>query len=190
MSLTADDIAPLFTRDGAYLCARWGRAVAPVIFGLADESLDIFRAAIRAVYAHASHPMADTDPDSGSNLMMFFCRDWPELDGIPDLEHLTGQAGLAARLADAGAEHYQIFRFDAQGAIRACFCFTRMGGAFADAHPAGLAEALAVRSILTFAHEVFPSEPLARLIRAAYDPVLPPVARDPSHAIRLAARLD
>ena len=30
---------------------------------------------------------------------------------------------------------------------------------------------------------------LAGLIRAGYDPVMPAVARDPSHALRLAARL-
>ncbi|SDE42715.1 hypothetical protein SAMN05421538_106207 [Paracoccus isoporae] len=189
MRLTADQITPLFTRDGAYLCARWGRPVAPVIFGLADESLDVFRAAIRAVYAHAGQELAETDPESGANLMMFFCRDWPELDGIPDLDRLTGQPGMIARLTDAGAEHYQMFRFDAHGAIRACFSFVRMDGALADAHPAALAETLAVRSTLTFAHEVTASEQLARLIRAAYDPVMPPVARDPSHALRLAARL-
>ena len=55
--------------------------------------------------------------------------------------------------------------------------------------PAVLAEALAVRSILTFADEVNASEDLARLIRAAYDPVMPNAATDPSHAIRLAARM-
>ena len=30
---------------------------------------------------------------------------------------------------------------------------------------------------------------IGNLIRAAYDPVLPPVARDPSHALRLFARM-
>ena len=33
--LTSDAIAALFTRDDRFLCARWGRAVAPVAFGLA-----------------------------------------------------------------------------------------------------------------------------------------------------------
>ena len=30
---------------------------------------------------------------------------------------------------------------------------------------------------------------VAALLRAAYDPVLPPVARDKAHALRLAARV-
>ena len=52
MQLTPDEIAALFTRsDGSFLAARWGRPVAPVIFGLGDESLGIFRSAIRAVLA-------------------------------------------------------------------------------------------------------------------------------------------
>ena len=53
-ALDADQIAALFTRDGDYLAARWGRPVAPVIFGLADESLDIFRGALVAIVAIAT----------------------------------------------------------------------------------------------------------------------------------------
>lgn len=188
--MTPDQIAALFTRDdGAFLCARWGRPVAPVIFGLADESLDIFRTAIRAVLADARHPLAETDPESGANLMLFFARDWDEVAAIPDLDRLTGLDDLPARLAANDADNFRLFRFDQAGAIRACLSFTRMGGALADAHPAALAEALAVRAMLTFAREVTPSRDIAALIRAAYDPVLPAVATDPSHTLRLAARM-
>ncbi|MBA4492204.1 hypothetical protein [Paracoccus sp. S1E-3] len=188
-ALDADQIAALFTRDGNYLAARWGRPVAPVIFGLADESLDIFRGALKAAYAHAGHPLAETDPEIGANLMMFFCREWDELAEIPDLDQLTGQPDLIARLKQQHADTYQIFRFDPDGSIRACLSFVRMGGALADAHPAQLAETLAMRTMLTFAQQVTASAPLAQLIRAAYDPVMPAVARDPSHALRLAARV-
>ncbi|MDP5307613.1 hypothetical protein [Paracoccus spongiarum] len=188
--MTADQIAALFTReDGSFLCARWGRPVAPVVFGLAEESLDIFRAAIRAGFAHAGHPLAGTDPEMGSNLMLFFMRDWSELADIPDLDRLTGQRGLAGRLAAGRADHYRLFRFDPDSAIRACMIFVRLGGALATAHPAQLAEALMMRSALSFAREVTPSAALAGLIRAAYDPVLPAAATDPAHALRLAARL-
>ncbi|MBW7056889.1 hypothetical protein KY389_09300 [Paracoccus bogoriensis] len=192
--MDADEIERLFTgQDGQFSCARWGRPVAPVIFGLADQSLDIFRGAIRAGFAHARHPLAETDPEMGANLMLFFLRDWQELEDVPDLDALTGQAGLPARLAAAsggrGADHYRIFRFDADGGIRACLGFLRMSGALAEAHPAQLAEAVMMRSALNFARDVQPSVSLAALIRAAYDPVLPVASRDPSHALRLAARM-
>lgn len=190
-AMTPDQIAPLFTRaDGRYLCARWGRPVAPVIFGLADESLDIFRAAIRAAYAHAGHPLTETDPEMGANLMIFFCRDWHEMEDIPDLDLLTGDPDLPARLADQGADQFRIYRFDGDGGIRACLEFVRMSGALADAHPAQLAEALAMRSLLTFAQDFVPSPGMAALIRAAYDPVMPVAGTDPSHALRLAARMN
>ncbi|TRW97528.1 hypothetical protein FNJ84_08455 [Paracoccus sp. M683] len=188
--LDADRITLLFTRpDGSFLCARWGRPIAPVIFGLSDETLDVFRSAIRAVAAHAGAAVTETDPEMGSNLMLFFVRDWDELAGVPDLDRLTGQPGLPARLAQAGADQYRLFRFDADGGIRACLTFVRMSGALAEAHPAQLAEVLAVRAMLTFAQDVTPSRALAALIRAAYDPVLPAAAHDPSFALRLAARL-
>ena len=189
MPLGPDEIVALFTRDGNYLCARWGRPVAPVIFGLSDETLDIFRRVTLGALGHAGIPMAETDPEMGANMMTFFLRDWDELDAIPDLERLTGQAGLAARLRAGKADQYRIFRFDPDGGIRACITLVNMGGGLADAHPAQLAEALAMRALLTFAFEVTPSPALARLIRAAYDPVMPAAARDPSHALRLAARL-
>ncbi|MDT1060532.1 hypothetical protein RM190_01610 [Paracoccus sp. CPCC 101403] len=187
--LDPDQIAGLFTRDGRFLCARWGRPVVPVIFGLADETLDIFRAVTRAALAHAGHPMAETDPEMGANMLSFFVRDWQELADMPDLERLTGQGELVERLTTQAADQYRIFRFDADGGIRACMNFVNMGGGLAEAHPAGLAETMVMRSLLTFARDVEPSRQVADLIRAAYDPALPVVARDASHALRLAARL-
>lgn len=188
--MTADQIAALFTRpDGTFLCARWGRPVAPVIFGLADESLRVFRGAIRAGFAHAGHPLADTDAEMGANLMLFFTRDWTDLADLPDLDRLTGMPDLADRLRRTGADQYRVFRFDADGGIRACLGFLRLSGALADSHPAALAEAVFMRCALTFAGEIVPSAPMAALIRAAYAPVLPVAAADPSHALRLAARI-
>ena len=88
----------------------------------------------------------------------------------------TGRAGTAPA---AIGSHTAIGALASLPAVRA----------LADAHPGVLAEALAVRAMLTFAREVTPSAELAGLIRAAYDPAMPRVARDPSHALRLAARL-
>lgn len=188
--MTARDIAALFTKsDGTFLCARWGRPVAPVIFGIADESLAIFRGALRAGFAHAGHPLIDTDPDMGANLMLFFVRDWPDLAEIPDLDRLTDMPDLVHRLTGTGADQYRIFRFDPDGGIRACLGFLRMNGALADSHPAHLAETLFMRCALTFAQDVVPTRENANLIRAAYDPVLPIAATDPAHALRLAARI-
>ena len=189
-SLTPDAIAALFTApDGGFLCARWGRPVAPVVFGLDDASLGVFRAATAAALAHARHPMTETDPEMGANLMVFAVRDWDELADLPDLDRLTGREGLPERLAGQGADQYRLFRFDPDGSIRAAFAFLRLGGALSQSHPAQLAESVAVNALLTWAHPVTPSQPLAALIRAAYDPLLPACARDPSHALRLAARL-
>ncbi|MDO5647898.1 hypothetical protein [Paracoccus sp. (in: a-proteobacteria)] len=190
MSFDAAAIGDLFTRaDGSFLCARWGRPVAPVIFGLADDSLDVFRGAIRAGFAHARHPVVETDPEMGANLMLFFVRDWSELAAVPDLDHLTGAPDLPRRLARERADQYRMFRFDADGGIRACLGFLRMSGGLADAHPGQLAEAVFTRAALSFARDVSASPDTAALIRAAYDPVLPVAATDPAHALRLAARM-
>lgn len=190
MPLTAPDIQSLFTApDGSFLCARWNRPVAPVVFGLDDASLAVFRAALTAVFAHARHPLTDTDPDMGANLMIFAVADWGDLAAIPDFDRLTGVPDLPARLTAENADRYRLLRFDADRGIRACLSFLRLTGALADAHPAQLAEDVGVNAALSFARHVTPSPDLAALIRAAYDPALPVAAHDPSFALRLAARL-
>ncbi len=197
-------VEALFTRsDGAYLFARWGRPLVPVVFGVEDASLAVFKGAIEAVVALAGHKMAETDPELGANLMVFAFRDWAELLEVKDLGRLVPELpALVARLERAGANQYRIFRFDAEGAIKAAFVFLRMDAALAAMEAETLALAQAVQTIVLWSDRAFDgSSPLARVgervilrpeigavIRAGYDPVLPPVARDASHALRLAAR--
>lgn len=202
--MTADDIAPFFTRaDGSYLCARWGRPIVPVVFGVEDATLATVKGAIEAVVALAGHRMADTDPEMGANLFVFFLRDWADLRGVPDLDGLLPDLGpLLDRLQAAGANQYRGFRFDSGGAIRAAFVFVRMDAALAALPAETVALAQAVQVILTWSDRAFRGgSPLAMagqdavlradvaaVIRAAYDPVLPAAAQDASHALRLAAR--
>ena len=129
--MTPEAVAALFTRsDGSYLFARWGRPIVPVVFGVDDATLGVMKTAVQAVVALAGHEMEDVDAEFGANLMMFFCRDWNELLGVPNLERLVpGLAALVARLVAADANQYRIFRFDAVGAIKVAFVFLRM-----DAH--------------------------------------------------------
>lgn len=202
--MEAEAITSLFTRaDGSFLCARWGRPIVPVVFGCDDATLPAVKGAIEAVVTLARHRMAETDPELGANLMIFFFRDWEELPQVPDLDRLVpGLAPLCERLSREGANQYRAFRFDASGAIRAAFVFLRMDAALSEVPAATLALVQAVQVILLWSDTAFTSHPplvrigeavvlrpdLASVIRAAYDPVLPAVARDPSHALRLAAR--
>lgn len=203
--MTPDDVAALFTRkDGTFLCARWGRPIVPVVFGVEDATLAILKGALEAVVALAGHKMAETDPELGANLMVFFFRDWSELPQVPNLDRLVPDlAPLCERLAAAEANQYRVFRFDAAGAIRACFVFLRMDAHLSELPAETLALSQAVQSILLWSDAAFAGESslamvggvavlrpeIAGLIRAAYDPTVPAMARDASHALRLAARL-
>ncbi|NPD14049.1 hypothetical protein HOY34_02405 [Xinfangfangia sp. D13-10-4-6] len=204
--MTPDQIQSLFTRpDGSFLCARWGRPIVPVIFGTDDATLAIVKGAIEAVVLLAGHRMAETDPELGANLMVFFFRDWAELPQVPKLDHMIpGLAALCERLRDQGANRYRTFRFDGDGAIRAVFLFIRMDEHLAQMPAEDLALAQGAEAMLSFADGAFGQlsplarsdgggvilhPDLARLIRAAYDQVLPAVARDPGHALRLMARM-
>ncbi len=202
--MDAADIEPMFTRaDGSYLFARWARPVVPVVFGVDDATLSVVKGAIEAVVALAGHQMAETDPELGVNQMMFFFREWNELLETPDLDRLVPDLGpLVARLEVAGANQYRLFRFDPDGAIKAAFVFVRMDREMAQVPAEDLALAQAAQSILLWSDVVFRDRgPLGRIgekvvlrpdiaavIRASYDPVMPAVAREPSHAMRLAAR--
>jgi hypothetical protein len=198
-------IEALFTRgDGQYLFARWGRPIVPVVFGVDDASLAVFKGAFEAVVTLAGHKMAETDPELGANLMVFAFRDWAELLEVPDLDRLVPELpALVARLEAAGANQYRIFRFEAQGAIKAAFVFLKMDDSLAAMEAETLALAQAVQTVLLWSDRAFDgTSPLARVgervilrpeigavIRAGYDRVMPVMARDPAHALRLAARV-
>lgn len=204
-ALSAGDIEALFTRaDGAFAFARWGRPIAPVVFGVEEETLGVIKGALEAVVTLAGHQMAETDPELGANLMMFFFRDWDELTQVPNLDRLVPDlVPLVARLKAVDANQYRIFRFDADGGIKAAFVFLRMDAALSAVSADVLALSQVVQTILLWSDMAFRDRSplavlegrtilrpeIAGLIRAAYDPVLPVVARDPSHALRLAARL-
>ena len=64
MSFNVEQMTALFTRsDGTYLCARWGRPIAAVIFGLEESSLGLFKGAIESIVHLAGHEMAEIDPE-------------------------------------------------------------------------------------------------------------------------------
>ncbi|MDE0968689.1 MAG: hypothetical protein OSA51_04700 [Octadecabacter sp.] len=200
------EIESLFTRaDNTYLCARWGRPIVPVVFGVENETISLLKGAFEAVCVLAGHTMAETDPELGANVMMLFCREWNDLSDVPDLHRLVPElAELILRLIKVDANQYRIFRFDDQGAIQACFIFLRMDEQLREVPADTLALSQAVQSILLWSDVAFvKASPLAMVggnavlrpdiagvIRAAYDRVMPAVAHDPSHAIRLSARVD
>ncbi len=204
-TLTPEQVEALFTRsDGQFLFARWARPVVPVVFGAEEATIGTFKGAFEAVVVLAGHRMAETDPELGANLMVFFCRDWGELAQVPDLDRLIDGLGpLIARLEAAGANQYRVFRFEADGAIRAAFVLLRVDAELAAVPAEALALAQAAQTILLWSDTAFrDAGVLARsgervilrpdigdVIRAAYDPVLPAAATDPAHALRLAARL-
>ncbi len=203
--MTPEDIEKLFTRgDGTFLFARWGRPIAPIIFGVDDATLSVVKGAIEAVVSLAGHQMSETDPELGANLMMFFFRDWDELPAVPDLDRLIPDlVPLVEHLKAADANQYRIFRFDEAGAIRASFAFLRMDENLSAVPVETLALSQVVQTVLLWSDKAFGAQSplavaegrtilrpdIAGLIRAAYDPLMPSMAEDASHALRLFARL-
>lgn len=201
------DVESLFTRaDGTYAFARWGRPIAPVVFGVEDATIATLKGAVEAVVTLAGHQMDETDPELGANFMLFFLRDWQELLDTPNLDRMVPDlASLVERLKGADANQYRIFRFDPEGGIKACFVFIRMDEVLSEMPADILCLGQVVQSILLWSDEAFlGASPLAltgtdvailrpevaETIRAAYDPVMPVAASDPAHALRLWARLE
>jgi len=203
--MTPEEIEAMFTRrDGSYGFARWGRPIVPVVFGVEDETLRVVKGAIEAVVTLAGHKMAETDPELGANLMIFFLREWSELEDVPNLDRLVpGLEPLVERLKGADANQYRAFRFDEDGAIQAAFVFLRMDRHLSDLPAQDLALGQAAQVMLSWSESAFAERaPLARagretvlrpdlgqLIRAAYDPALPAAVNDRAHALRLYARM-
>jgi len=203
--MESEDIEALFTRgDGQFVFARWGRPIAPVVFGVEEPTLQVVKGALEAVTALAGHKMAETDMELGSNLMVFFFSEWGELLDVPGMDRLVPDLGpLVSKLEGIEANQYRFFRFDEAGAIKACFVFLRVDEHLSAVPVQTLALSQIVQSYLLWSDMAFKERsPLAvagektilrpdvaGLIRAAYDPVLPPAAMDASHALRLYARM-
>ncbi|MDG1470391.1 MAG: hypothetical protein P8Q26_02335 [Ascidiaceihabitans sp.] len=199
------EIEKMFTRgDGSFAFARWGRPLAPVVFGVDDATLSVIKGAIEAVCQVSGHETMDGDAELGSNYMWFFFRDWDELlevprlgDMVPDLEPLV------VRLKDVDANQYRVFRFDDSGPIKAVFVFLRMDQALSDVPAQTLALSQVVQSMVLWSDVAFMDKSplevagetvvlrpeIGALLRAAYDPVLPVATQDKTHALRLAARV-
>lgn len=205
MKMEVAQIEGLFTRsEGSFAFARWGRPICPVVFGVDDATLGVVKGAIAAVCELAGHEMGEMDAELGSNLMMFFFNDWAELLEVPGMDRLVPDlAPLVARLEGVDANQYRFFRFDERGAIKACFVFLRMDQHLSDVPAQTLALSQIVQSMLLWSDCAFQDRSplmvaeqatvlrpdIAALLRAAYDPVLPVVAQDASHALRLSARV-
>ncbi len=204
--MTPQDIEKLFTRDsGDFVFARWGRPLSPVVFGVDDATLSVIKGALEAVCVLSGHKMAETDPELGSNLMMFFFKEWAELPEVPGLDRLVPDLGpLVEKLEAVDANQYRLFRFDEAGAIKACFVFLRMDEHLSSVPAQTLALSQIVQSFLLWSDVAFKDRSplavadqttilrpdIAELLRAAYDPVLPSAAQEASHALRLFARLN
>lgn len=200
---TPEAVAALFTRADGYAFARWNRPIVPVLFGIEEQTLSVFKGALEVVVGLAGHKMHDHDPELGANLMVFFCREWSDLLEVPNLHQLIdGMEGLVERLSAQSANQYRMFRFDPQGGIRAAFVFLRMDEALSEAPAEWVALDQAMRVILPWAEgalaqgalisegdTVVLRPDLMQVIAAAYDPIMPVSAQDPSHALRLFARM-
>ena len=204
--LQADDIKEYFTRqDGQFAFARWGRPIAPVAFGIEDQSLSVLKSAIEAVARLAGHEMSETDPELGSNMMFFFFQDWKELRDIPNLERLVPDLDpLTRKLEAQKANQYRLFRFDEKGGIKACFVFLRMDEHLSAVSAKTLCLSQVLQSILLWSDQAFQSQSplavvegghtilrpeIAELIRASYTVTLPAHSDNPSFALRLFARI-
>jgi hypothetical protein len=205
--LTASEIERMFSRtDGSYVFARWSRPICPVVFGVQDETLVIMKSAIEAVCIAVGHRTDELDPELGSNLMMFFFSDWEELRAVPDLDQMIPQLeNVCGPPCCRAGQSISRFRFDDQGAIQACFVFLRVDEALQQLGADSLALSQAVQAMFLWSQEAFKNRSplavldngttvmrpeIAALLRAGYDPVMPACAKDASHALRLAARIE
>ncbi len=207
-AFSVEAIERLFTRkDGNYGFARWGRPIAPVVFGVDDNTLGYLKEAIAQTVAVTGGTLAETDPELGANFMWFFCTEWDEVAAVPDLEKLVPNLqDLVDGLNQKSVNEHRMFIFDKDGSIKMCLLFLRMKSAIADMTVQVLGTGETLQSLLTWGDEAFNTQSpiavlkengicivkpeFASLVRGAYDPVMPPVATDASHALRLQPRAD
>lgn len=208
MAMDAAKIEKLFTMsDGEFSFARWNRPIAPIAFGVDDETLTHLKSAIVTTVGLTGHNIAETDPELGSNFMWFFCQDWDEILAVPDLEKMIPNLKkIISHLQTSTTKTYRVFSFDGDGGIKMCVQMVKVADETADMSIQTLAVGETYQCLALFGPQAFADEsPIgqieenglviakpeyAALIRAAYDPVLPVATKDNTHAMRLAPRVD
>lgn len=205
-TLTAANIETMFTTEGRYIFARWARPIAPVVFGVDDASLNVFKDAFATVASLGDMALAETDPELGANFLVFLCSDWSEIKEIPDLDRLLANLdGLVEELDRSGANQYRSFAFDPEGAIKLCVLLLKYDDDLAQVSAQALATGQMAQAMLLWSPEAFKTTSpigviesnnmaivrpeIAALIRAAYDKTMPDTSGDISHALRLEARV-
>ncbi len=204
--LDAGRVKSLFTTDdGGYRFSRWGRPIAPIIFGTDDVTLGHLKDAIAATIKDAGHEMVEVDPELGSNLLIFFCQEWEELDMVPNLDQMLPDLDILKNsLNRTGANQYRTFSFDENGAIKFCILLLKYDDFMAETPIQTLACGQVTQCLLLWGDHAFKDEspiaivptngmcvikpPFTAVIRGAYDATMPPSATDDAHALRLAAR--
>jgi len=207
-SLTEDEIKDLFTQaDGSYQFARWGRPIAPVVFGVNDDILVGLKAAIGATLGITGQNMAELDPELGTNFMWIFCREWDEVLDLPDIEKLIpGIHDKIKEIKKTNSSSYRYLTFDKDGAIMFAVVLIRPVGDYAKQPVSVIGAAETLLTVATFGTKAFKKEsPIAMIkennmvvvkpkyaavIRAAYDETMPARSNDEAHALRVKARAD
>lgn len=205
-TLTPEKIETMFTHpDGVFRFARWNRPIAPIVFGVDDETLTHLKTAIVTTIGVTGMNIVETDPELGANFMWFFCQDWDEILSVQDLDGLIPDLkNIIARLQTTTTKTYRIFLFDKDGSIKMCVQLIKVAGETADMSIQALATGETYQCLALFSPHAFlkespiavieenglciPKPEYAALMRAAYDPVLPVAAKESTHALRLAAR--
>ena len=202
-----DPIEAYFTRsDGQYIFARWGRPIAPVVFGVQDETLVTLKTAIQSMVVLANHELVETDPELGANAMFFFFLSWDELLEVNDLDRIIPDLGnLVERLKSTHANQYRFFRFDTDGGIKAVFTFISMDENLTSVPAEVLCLNQVVQMFLLWSDDAFKDNSptlitkkggviinpiIGDIVRVVYDPTMPLVSNDKSHALRAQARID
>lgn len=205
-TLSLEEIESLFMEsDGTYHFARWSRPIVPIVFGVDDETLIHLKSSIVTTVGITGNKIEETDPELGANFMWFFCQDWSEILSVPDLKELIPNIkNIIEKLQSSPTKSYRIFSFDPEGGIKMCIQLIKVSDETAEMSIQTLATGETFQCLALFSAKAFDNEsPIAQisqnnlcipkpkyaaLVRAAYDPILPIVSKDKSHALRLLAR--
>lgn len=202
---TPEAITEAFTHDEGFHFARWSCPLVPMVYGVDDASMALMKGGVELMCDLTGQPMEAGDPETGYNHVTLFLKDWSEMADLPAGGGLDFSE-IAAALTEADAAQHRVFRFDDDGGIVQCFQAVRLTGEMTEIPGDLLALGQALVSHLHWGPQALAgglTEPpaegetgaqlrtdLLRLLRAAYDPVLPVASRDPALAYRIAARLD
>lgn len=199
------EIQSMFTFKSNFRFSRWSGNIVPLILGLNDFSLGLFKKKLLSVLSFLPIQIDEFEIEKKANYVFIFFKKWDELYNLANIkEIIPDHLSLLKSLSLKKPSQYRRFYFDKNGGINFCVFLIPIENEIDELSYEEFIIQTLIKSILLWSeefqnfkdfyyfsrkkNEFCLSTDFLSFLKACYDPVLPVKTNDASHSLRIFAR--